>query len=54
MKDKIAAIASEAVKSDRAKAVSDATGAGIYWMNAADAAARIDQDYAAAEELVKT
>lgn len=53
IKDKIATIASEAMKSDRAKAVSEATGAGVYWMNAADAAARIDKDYAAAEELVK-
>jgi tripartite-type tricarboxylate transporter receptor subunit TctC len=53
VKAKIAAIAEKAMQTDKAKAVSTATGAGVYWMGAADAAKRIDQDYADAEALVK-
>ena len=53
VKDKLAAIAEAAMKSDKAQEVAKATGAGVYWLNAADAAKRIDQDYAAAEQLVK-
>lgn len=53
VKDKLAAVAEKAMQSDKAKAVATATGAGVYWMNAADAAKRIDKDYADAEALVK-
>lgn len=53
VKDKIAAIAEKAVASAQAQEIAKATGAGVYWLNAADAAARIDADYAAAEALVK-
>ncbi len=53
VKDKLAAIAEKAMQSDKAKAVATATGAGVYWMNAADSAKRIDKDYADAEALVK-
>lgn len=53
VKDKLAAIAEKAMKSDKAQEVAKATGAGVYWMNAADAAKRIDKDYADAEALVK-
>ncbi len=53
IKEKIAAIAEKAMKSDKALEIAKATGAGVYWMNAADAAKRIDIDYAASEELVK-
>lgn len=52
VKDKLAAIASKAMQSDKAKAIAKATGAGVYWMGAEDAAKRIDHDYAAAEALV--
>jgi tripartite-type tricarboxylate transporter receptor subunit TctC len=53
VKDKIAAIAEKAVTSEQAQEIAKATGAGVYWQNAADSAARIDADYAAAEALVK-
>ena len=53
VKDKVAAIAEEALKGDAAQSIAKETGVGIYWMNAADSAKRIDIDYAAAEALVK-
>ncbi len=53
VKDKLAAIAEKAMKSDKAQEVAKATGAGVYWMGAADAAKRIDKDYADAEALLK-
>ena len=53
VKDKLAAIAEKAMQGDKAKAVATSTGAGVYWMGAADAAKRIEQDYADAEALVK-
>ncbi len=53
VKDKIAAIGEEAMKTDKALAIAKDTGAGVYWMNAADSAKRIDTDYAAAEALIK-
>jgi tripartite-type tricarboxylate transporter receptor subunit TctC len=53
VKDKIAAIGEEAMKTDKALAIAKDTGAGVYWMNAADSAKRIDSDYAAAEALIK-
>ena len=53
IKDKLAAIAEKAVKSDKAQEIAKATGAGVYWMGAADAVKRIDKDYADAEALLK-
>jgi tripartite-type tricarboxylate transporter receptor subunit TctC len=53
VKDKIAAIAEAALKTDKALQVAKDTGAGIYWLNAADSAARINKEYTAAEQLVK-
>lgn len=51
-KDKIEAAAIAAMKSDKALGIATATGAGVYWMNAADSQARIEKDYAATEKLV--
>lgn len=53
VKDKIAAIAEKAMMSDKAQEIAKATGAGVYWMGAEEAAKRIDKDYLAAEQLVK-
>lgn len=53
IKDRIAEIAQAAVTSDRARELGEATGAGVYWMGADEAAARIDTDYAAAEALLE-
>lgn len=52
IKDKIAAIAEKAVMGAQAQEIAKATGAGVYWLNAVDAAKRIDADYAASEALV--
>jgi len=54
VKDKIAAIAERAVATEAARNVAKATGAGVYWQGAEEAAARIEADYAAAEKLVKS
>jgi tripartite-type tricarboxylate transporter receptor subunit TctC len=51
--DKLAAVAEKAMASDKAQDVAKNTGAGVYWMGTADAKARIDVDYTAAEALVK-
>lgn len=51
--DKLAAVAEKAMASPAAQDVAKNTGAGVYWMGAAEAKARIDADYAATEELVK-
>ena len=53
VKDKLAAVAEKAMASEAAQDVAKNTGAGVYWMGAADAKARIDADYTAVEELVK-
>jgi tripartite-type tricarboxylate transporter receptor subunit TctC len=53
IKERIAAIAERAMQTSKAQDIAKATGAGVYWQNASDAAARIDADYAAAEALVK-
>lgn len=53
VKDKIAAAAKKAMKSEKALAIAKATGAGVYWQDAAQSKARIDKDYKAAEALVK-
>lgn len=52
VKDKIAAIAEKVMKGDKAQEIAKATGAGVYWLNAADAAKRIDADYVASQALV--
>jgi len=44
VRDKIAAVASKTVMSDRAQAVAAETGALVYWQNAADSAARVATD----------
>lgn len=54
VKDKLAAIARKAVASEKAQQIAKATGAGVYWQDAVESAARIEADYVAAEALVKT
>jgi tripartite-type tricarboxylate transporter receptor subunit TctC len=54
VKDRLAQIAEKAINSPKAKELAKATGAGVYWMGAEEAAKRIDKDYADAEALVKT
>lgn len=54
IKDIIAAAAEKAVMSERAQDIAKATGAGVYWQGADEAAARIDADYEAAQSLVNT
>ncbi len=46
VRDKIAAVAEQTMASARAQAIADETGALVYWMNAADSAARIEADKA--------
>ncbi|MDE0455868.1 MAG: tripartite tricarboxylate transporter substrate binding protein [Chromatiales bacterium] len=53
VKDKLAAVAERVVMSDKAQKLSQETGALVYWQNAEQAAARIDADYAAIEEMFK-
>jgi tripartite-type tricarboxylate transporter receptor subunit TctC len=53
VKDKIAAIAEKTMMSEKAQQVAKDTGAGVYWINAADAMKRIDTDFTRAEALVK-
>ena len=53
VKDKLAAVAERVVTSDKARKLSQETGALVYWQNAEQAAARIDADYAAIEEMFK-
>ena len=53
VKDKLAAIAEAAIKTDKAQQIGKDTGAGVYWLNAADSAARIAKEYGDAEQLVK-
>lgn len=52
-RDKIAAAAIAAMKSEKAQGIAKATGAGVYWQDAAEARKRIEADYSAAEALVK-
>lgn len=52
VKDKVAAIAEQAMKGDKSLGIAKDTGAGVYWMNAADSQKRIDADYAASEALI--
>ncbi len=44
VRDKIIAVASKTVMSDRAQAVAKETGALVYWQNAEESAARIKKD----------
>jgi tripartite-type tricarboxylate transporter receptor subunit TctC len=44
VRDKIAAVASKTMMSDRAQAVARETGALVYWQDATESAARIDND----------
>lgn len=53
VKEKIAAIAEEALQSDRVKEISQTTGATVYWQSADDAAARIAAEVEASKELLK-
>lgn len=46
VRDKITAVARETIASDRAMALSEETGALIYWMDADEAAERIESDIA--------
>lgn len=50
--EKLAGIAEKAMASEKAQEVSKNTGAGVYWIGPAEAKARIDADYPAAEALV--
>ena len=52
VKDKLAAITEAAMKTQAAQDIAKATGAGVYWMNAADSAKRISKAYTDAEALV--
>jgi tripartite-type tricarboxylate transporter receptor subunit TctC len=53
IKDKIAAIAKKAVMGPKGQAVAKDTGAGVYWMNAADAARQIKSDSAVSSAINK-
>ena len=53
VKDKLAAVAERVVMSDKAQKLSQETGGLVYWQNAEQAAARIDADYAAIEEMFR-
>ena len=44
VRDKIAAVASKTMMSDRAQAVARETGALVYWQDAGESAARVDND----------
>ena len=44
--NKIVAVAKESMMSERAQAVAKETGALVYWQDAADSAARIENDIA--------
>ncbi len=44
VRDKIAASAAKTMQSERAQKIAEQTGALVYWMNAADSAARIEED----------
>ncbi len=55
VRDKIIAVAKETVLGDDAQALAAETGAQVYWMDAAESQARIDQDratYQAIEQML--
>ena len=53
VKDKLAAVAERVVTGEKAQKLSQETGGLVYWQNAEQAAARIDADYAAIEEMFR-
>nr|WP_246717117.1 tripartite tricarboxylate transporter substrate-binding protein [Oricola nitratireducens] len=53
VRDKIIAVASKTVMSDRAQAVGKETGALIYWQNAEESAARIKKDIETVDRIGK-
>ena len=53
IKDRIAEIAQKALATERAQEISKTTGAGIYWVEGADAEAVVAKDYADAKELLE-
>ena len=53
VKDKLAAVAERVVMSEKARKLSQETGALVYWQNAEQSAARIDADYATIEAMFK-
>lgn len=52
IKQRIAEIAKKALMTDRAKQISNTTGAGIFWIEGKDAEQVIKNDYEAAKELL--
>ncbi len=53
VRDKIVAVAQKTVMSERAQAVAANTGAQIYWVDSADAAAQIEKDIATTAAIEK-
>lgn len=53
VRDKIVAVAQKTVMSERAQTVAANTGAQIYWVNSADAAAQIEKDIATTAAIEK-
>ena len=53
VRDKIIAVASETVMSDRAQEVAKNTGAQIYWLGADESAAQIEKDIATTAAIEK-
>lgn len=53
VKDKIAAIAKKTVLGERAQKIAAETGAGVYWMDAATAATRIEADRATVAKITE-
>lgn len=53
VREKIAAAAQKALASDAAKKLAEETGAGVYWQNAEEAAARIEADSSVAESIAR-
>ena len=51
VREKIAAVASETVMSERARKLAEETGALVYWQNAEESAAVIEQDKATLAEI---
>lgn len=53
IKNKIAEIAQEALKSDRVKELSESTGAGIYWIGGEEAEALVAKDFESSKGLLE-
>ena len=54
VRDRIVAVAKETVMSDRAQQVAQDTGALVYWQDAGEAAARIEQNIQTVAEITET